>query len=76
MVLVTLPDLLKIVNICYGIDMRIDEFIHDNPSEESETIELFNNILKELVNRKITIKTHELIGICNLLFDYMKTGKK
>ena len=76
MVLVTLPDLLKIVNICYGIDMRIDEFIHDNPSEESETIELFNNILKELVNRKITIKTHELIDICNLLFDYMKTGKK
>ena len=72
MVLESLPDLLKIVNICYDSDLRMDEFIPDNPSEESEIMEWVNDILKELVNRKITIKTHELIDIYNLLFDDMK----
>ena len=67
MIYISLSNLVKIFNIIEDYDLRVDEvteYIQD-------LIDAINDLLKELVQKQINLKTHELIEIYNLMFDDM-----
>ena len=67
MIYISLSNLVKIFNIIENYDLRVDEvteYIQD-------LIDAINDLLKELVQKQINLKTHELIEIYNLMFDDM-----